>query len=167
MKQRKINGLNDMDSEEPASPSEIAVMDIDVRPDGKGLPTGSGKVETGKNIYALKCAACHGATGSEEVSNRLVAAMGDTVKAKTIGNYWPYATTIFDYVRRTMPYNAPGSLQDNEVYALTAYLLYANKIIDSSMEINANTLPSVVMPAKKFFIPDDRKGGTEDTIRKK
>lgn len=82
-------------------------------------------------------------------------------KPKTIGNYWPYATTMFDYVRRTMPYNLPGSLSDNEVYSLTAYLLSANQIIKPSQVINAQTLPVVVMPAQKLYIRDDRKGGPE------
>jgi cytochrome c len=87
--------------------------------------------------------------------------MGDTTKAKTIGNYWPYATTLFDYVRRAMPYNAPGSLTANEVYDLTAFLLYANKIIDSAKLVDARSLPAIVMPARQFFVTDDRKGGPE------
>jgi cytochrome c len=87
--------------------------------------------------------------------------MGDTGKAKTIGNYWPYATTLFDYIRRAMPYNAPGSLSANEVYGLTAYLLNANKIIDSGSVMNTATLPRIIMPARKYFIPDDRRGGPE------
>lgn len=87
--------------------------------------------------------------------------MGDTTRAKAIGNYWPYATTLFDYTRRAMPYNAPGSLSAGEVYSLTAFLLYANKIIDSEKVINAASLPQVVMPAKKFFVTDDRRGGPE------
>jgi cytochrome c len=86
---------------------------------------------------------------------------GDTVKAKTIGNYWPYATTVFDYIRRAMPYNAPGSLTNEEVYSLTAFLLWRNGIIDSTKEINAHNLAAVVMPAKALYINDDRRGGDE------
>jgi len=87
--------------------------------------------------------------------------MGDTTKTKTIGNYWPYSTTLFDYIRRAMPYNAPGSLKDNEVYSLSAYLLYINKIIDSTTIMNRSTLPEVKMPAQPYFVNDDRRGGPE------
>jgi mono/diheme cytochrome c family protein len=149
-----------------ATPQEIAKWDIAIRPDGKGLPTGQGDAAKGKVIYALKCAACHGATGAEvpDVKLPAPALISDTSaksKPKTIGNYWPYATTLFDYMRRTMPYNLPGSLTDNEVYSLTAYLLNANKIIPADAVLDATTLPKIVMPAKKLFITDDRKGGPE------
>jgi len=144
-----------------ATPKEITALDISVRPDGKGLPAGSGNPQSGKMIYQIKCAACHGKTGIEGPFSRLVARMGDTTKAKTIGNYWPYATTLFDYTRRAMPYNAPGSLSANEVYSLTAFLLHANKIIDSNTVMTAESLPKIVMPARQFFVPDDRKGGPE------
>lgn len=145
----------------PATAAEIAAWDIDISPDGKGLPDGSGNVSDGRKIYAIKCAACHGVTGKEGPFNRLVGAMDDTTKAKTIGNYWPYATTVFDYIRRTMPYNAPGSLTNDEVYSLTAFLLNANRIIDSSTILQKQNLPAIQMPAQKYFIPDDRKGGPE------
>lgn len=141
--------------------AEIDSMDIDVGPDGRGLPIGSGTAMAGKAVYALKCAACHGASGTEGPQNRLVGAMGDTTKAKTIGNYWPYATTLFDYIRRAMPYNAPGSLTNAEVYDITAFLLHANKIIDASTVINAHNLPLVQMPARPLFVNDDRQGGPE------
>jgi S-disulfanyl-L-cysteine oxidoreductase SoxD len=145
----------------PATPGVIAALDISIRPDGRGLPAGSGNTQSGRAIYLLKCAACHGKTGIEGPLARLVAPMGDTTKAKAIGNYWPYATTLFDYTRRAMPYNAPGSLSADEVYSLTAYLLFANRIIDSNMVITAKNLPGVVMPARQLFVPDDRKGGPE------
>ncbi|QMU29702.1 c-type cytochrome [Adhaeribacter radiodurans] len=151
----------------PATSQEIALLDIDVRPDGKGLPQGSGTVLAGKAIYAVKCAACHGKTGIEGPNNRLVSvtdseiAGAESSKEKTIGNYWPYATTLFDYIRRAMPFNAPGSLTNEEVYALTAFLLNANKIIPPEAKMNAITLPKVVMPAQKLFVPDDRRGGSE------
>jgi mono/diheme cytochrome c family protein len=149
-----------------ATQAEIDKWDIDVRPDGKGLPAGEGDATKGKAIYALKCIACHGATGEEVPGIKLPGPVlvGDTAaksKPKTIGNYWPYATTLFDYTRRTMPYNLPGSLTDNEVYSLTAYLLSANKIITLQTVLNAQTLPKIVMPARKLYITDDRKGGPE------
>ena len=150
-----------------ATPAEIAAWDIDVRPDGKGLPDGQGDVANGQIIYAAKCASCHG-TGQEAMNAQLPgpALMNDSVgmnrkKLRTIGNYWPYATTLFDYVRRAMPYNAPGSLTADEVYSITAYLLYANKIVPQQTVLNAATLPKINMPAKKLFIADDRQGGTE------
>ncbi|WP_421826783.1 c-type cytochrome [Larkinella sp.] len=146
----------------PATAKEIAVLDIDVRPDGTGLPVGSGTVSAGKVLYAAKCAVCHGATGVESATlgGRLVAT-SLTGREKAIGNYWPYATTLFDYIRRAMPLTTPGTLTNDEVYSLTAFLLQANKIIDSTAVIDAKTLPKVVMPAQKFFVPDDRKGGKE------
>ncbi|WP_316843769.1 cytochrome c [Pedobacter psychrodurus] len=150
----------------PATAQEIAVWDIDVRPDGKGLPVGQGDVKKGKLLYAQKCAMCHGDDGREKPGVKLpgAALVGDTSatsKAKTIGNYWPYATTLFDYMRRAMPYNLPGSLSNNEVYSLTAYLLSANKIIKDDVVLDAKNLYKVVMPAKKLFIMDNRKGGPE------
>ena len=145
----------------PASDSLIASMDEDVRPDGKGLPAGSGTVSAGLIVYAAKCASCHGEKGTEGPQNRLVAPIGDSIKEKAIGNYWPYATTLFDYIKRTMPYASPGSLTNNEVYSLCAYLLWANKIIDSTTHLNAGNLYKVAMPARQSFIPDDRRGGPE------
>jgi Cytochrome c len=145
-----------------ATEEEIARWDIDVSLDGKGLPDGAGTVPEGRRIYAEKCAACHGKTGKEGPYNQLVGPAGDTTtRAKTIGNYWPYATTVFDYIRRTMPYNEPGSLSDEEVYSLTAYLLHANGIIDSALVLQKDNLPAVQMPAQHKFVPDDRRGGPE------
>lgn len=148
-----------------ASDSDIAALDIDIRPDGKGLPVGEGTVAEGKIIYIAKCAACHGAGGKGVEGTAIPALVSDTVFEKrtsnTIGNYWPYATTIFDYVRRSMPYNAPGSLTNQEVYALTAFLLSANGIIREDVTLTADNLPKVVMPAKKYFVTDDRHGGRE------
>lgn len=150
----------------PASAREIAAWDIDVRPDGKGLPTGQGDVKRGRILYVQKCAMCHGTDGTEKPGIKLLgnALVGDTLassKPKTIGNYWPYATTLFDYMRRAMPYNLPGSLSNEEVYSITAYLLNANKIIKADVVLDAKNLYKVVMPAKKLFIMDDRKGGPE------
>jgi len=149
-----------------ATAAEISLWDIAIRPDGKGLPPGEGDVAQGKAIYAIKCVACHGENGRETPGIKLAgpALVSDTSfksKPKTIGNYWPYATTLFDYMRRTMPYNLPGSLTNDEVFSLTAFLLSANQIIKPDAILNAQTLPRVIMPAKKLFVIDDRKGGAE------
>jgi cytochrome c len=151
----------------PATPAEIAGWDIDVRPDGAGLPSGAGTALSGKPIYMAKCAACHG-TGAAPIGSKLPgpplmndSAGTDYHKLKTIGNYWPYATTIFDYLRRTMPYNAPGTLTADEIYSLTAYLLFTNRIIEEQTVMDARSLPKVTMPAKQLFIPDNRRGGPE------
>ena len=152
-----------------ATPAEIAALDIDFGPDGAGAPPGSGSVAEGKAVYDTKCATCHGATGKEGPNDRLVGRepregfpFGETRGIrKTIGNYWPYATTIFDYVNRTMPIGSPGSLTANEVYAFAAYILFLNEIIPEDAVMNAETLPAVVMPARDRFVPDDRVGGPE------
>ncbi len=147
----------------PATEVQITALDIDVRPDGVGLPAGSGTAAAGAVIFAAKCAACHGVGGTGGPNGALVVTPPQPGKRpdKVIGNYWPYATTVFDYIRRAMPFNAPGSLTNEDVYALTAYLLTANKILDEKTVLNAKTLPNVVMPAQKLFVPDDRKGGAE------
>ncbi|MFD2540403.1 c-type cytochrome [Sphingobacterium chuzhouense] len=141
-----------------ADKSFIAKWDIDVRPDGKGLPKGEGRAKNGAAVYQNKCASCHGVNGYEGPEDKLVT---DSTGRNTIGNYWPYATTIFDYVRRAMPFEAPGSLTDQEVYDITAYLLYLNGIIEEEFVITEKTLPQVEMPAKKRYVLDDRRGGPE------
>lgn len=141
----------------PASAADIERWDIDVGPDGDGLPPGGGTARQGETIYTAKCAGCHGSDG-QKGRDTLAGPPGNT-QYKTIGNYWPYATTLFDYVRRAMPPDAPGSLTDAEVYALTAYLLYLNTLIAADAEMNAETLPRVAMPALDRFVPDDRHGG--------
>jgi cytochrome c len=149
-----------------ATTAEIARLDLDARPDGRGLPPGAGTVAAGQVLYATQCAACHGKTGTEGPQSVLVAPAAETGpsgsrQVKAIGNYWPYATTLFDYIRRAMPFNDPGTLTDAEVYSLTAFLLEANKIIKPDAVIDAYTLPRVEMPAQKRFVPDDRLGGME------
>ena len=152
----------------PATPSMLAAIDIDANAAGAGLPTGSGTYEEGARLYAAGCASCHGARG-EGIAPfpRLVSPAADStfrfgadVKlVKTTGNYWPYATTLYDYIHRAMPFAAPGSLQPNEVYALVAFLLAENRIIPRTAVMDARTLPAVRMPARDHFVRDDRTGG--------
>jgi cytochrome c len=149
----------------PATPTEIAAWDIDIMPDGRGLPPGRGTATEGATIYAARCAQCHGATGREGPNDVLVGReprqgfpfSQDPALPHTIGNYWPYATTVFDYVRRAMPPASPGSLTDDEVYALTAFLLQANELIPAGAVMDRASLPKVVMPARPFFTPDTRR----------
>jgi mono/diheme cytochrome c family protein len=148
----------------PATPSEIAALDIDVGPDGVGLPPGRGTAADGAPIYAARCASCHGKTGREGPNDVLVGRLpGDAFPfakdpraPKTIGSYWPYATTVFDYVRRAMPPDKPGSLRDDEVYGLVAFLLSQNELIPADTVIDASSLPKVKMPAHDHFVPDTR-----------
>ncbi len=127
----------------PISPAEIAAWDINVLPDGSGLPPGSGTPAEGARIYAAKCSACHGPEGKGGVNARLIG--GDPIKnmesEKTIANFWPFATTLFDYIRRAMPWPKPRSLTDQEVYSLTAYILSLNKLIGESDTQNARRCP--------------------------
>lgn len=144
-----------------AEKERILLWDIDVRPDGQGLPIGSGTATKGKSIYNIKCVSCHGVEGKDGPYDRLVGPNIPWKEAKTIGNYWPYATTLFDYINRAMPFDQPGSLTASEVYSLTAYLLYENGIINEDEVLNSKTLPSIHMPNSKSFVDDDREGGKE------
>ena len=128
---------------------------LDVFPDGTGLPLGSGTAVQGKKVYQQYCLSCHGVDGTGDSADELAGAkhgLTDSVPDKTIGTYWPYATTIFDFTRRAMPLNAPGVLNNDQLYAVTAYLLYLNHIIKETEIINANTLPKVKMPNRSGFI---------------
>lgn len=139
----------------PATAAQVESADISIGPDGAGLPPGSGTPSQGEAIFNSKCIACHGPQGSGTVNDRLVGGQGtftSTAPVKTIGSYWPYATTVFDYVRRAMPYPEPHSLADPEVYALTAYLLSLNGIIAKDAVMDAVTLPKVQMPNRSNFI---------------
>ncbi len=138
---------------------EIKSWDIAISPDGKELPPGSGTAAEGSRIYMANCAACHGKTGKEGPNDVLVGGQGtlNTKKpVRTIGSYWPYATTVWDYINRSMPFNKPGSLSANEVYAVTAYLLSLNGIIPNDEVMNAKTLPQIKMPNRNGFIGDPR-----------
>jgi len=140
-------------------PDELKAWDLAIGPNGKELPTGSGTAGEGAKIYAARCAGCHGKTGKEGPNDVLVGGQGtlNTSKpVKTIGSYWPYATTVWDYINRAMPYNKPGSLSTDEVYAVTAYLLSLNGIIKEDAVMNAKTLPQVQMPNRNGFIGDPR-----------
>ena len=138
----------------PATEALIASWDVSIPPDGTGLPAGSGTVADGAQVFATKCIACHGPEGAGSVNDRLVGGQGSLTSAtpvKTIGSYWPYATTLFDYVRRAMPYPTPHSLSDPEVYALVAYLLNLNGVIPKDAVMNKTTLPQVQMPNRAGF----------------
>jgi cytochrome c len=140
------------------SAAEIAAFDIDVRPDGQGLPPGHGSVQEGAAIFATKCASCHGEKGElvQPTGNALAGGQGTLASPKpikTIGSYWPYASTLFDYIRRAMPFNAPQSLSNDEVYAVTAYLLSLNGIVAENTVLDAKTLPRIKMPNRDGFTP--------------
>jgi len=136
------------------TPADLAPWDISVMPDGTGLPAGNGTAVQGAPIFQAKCAACHGENGKGGEAAMVTAGPPRATLdgGKTIANFWPYATTIFDFVRRAMPANAPKSLTDQEVYALTAYLLSLNKLIGETDTIDAKTLPAVKMPNVNNFI---------------
>jgi S-disulfanyl-L-cysteine oxidoreductase SoxD len=144
----------------PATPEEIAVWDISIGPDGAGLPPGRGSPQQGEAIYVAKCVPCHGEKGSGKPNDQLVGGLGtltgDQPPVKTVGSFWPYATTLFDYVRRAMPANAPRSLSDDEVYAVCAYILQLNGIIAENAVMNASTLAKVQMPNRDGFVPFSR-----------
>ena len=137
----------------------LRAWDIDISPDGAGLPPGSGSVSYGAKVFAERCAACHGAEGKGQPEDRLVGGQGTLTSdkaIKTIGSFWPYATTLFDYVRRAMPFNAPQSLRNDEVYALVAYLLSLNGIVPVDAVMDNVSLPAVRMPNRNGFVADPR-----------
>jgi cytochrome c len=143
----------------PATAADINAWDIDVSPDGTGLPPGQGTVRQGAGLYSAKCAKCHGATGTEGPADRLVGGQGSLSgrdPIKTVGSYWPYATTLYDYIHRAMPYDAPQSLTPDEIYAVIAWLLHENGIVGEDAVIDSRTLPAIRMPNRHGFIPDPR-----------
>lgn len=145
----------------PLTAQELIGLDIHVFPDGYGLPAGRGTAREGKDIYNTQCASCHGIKGSGGSAGELTgtSALHGAHPDQTIGNYWPYATTIFDFVRRSMPLNAPRSLSEDQVYAITAYLLHINGLLDEDAVLDAKSLPAIRMPNREGFIrvwPDGR-----------
>jgi S-disulfanyl-L-cysteine oxidoreductase SoxD len=143
-----------------ATTDEIASWDISIDPSGAGLPPGSGTPTQGEAVYAEKCAACHGANGVGKPNDQLVGGRGslsgNQAPIKTVGSFWPYATTLFDYVRRAMPLTAPKSLSDDQVYAVAAYILHLNGIIGDAEVMDAQSLPKVQMPNRDGFISFSR-----------
>jgi cytochrome c len=141
-----------------ATPAEIAPWDIDVSPDGAGLPPGSGTARRGEAIYAAKCRACHGADGTGTPADRLAGGKGtigagaSTRPIKTIGSFWPYATSVLAYIRRAMPYDDAKSLSNDELYAVTAYLLHLNGLVGLDDALDARSLPKIRMPNRDGFV---------------
>ena len=142
-----------------ATADEISAWDIDVRGDGEGLPAGHGSVAEGRIIFAETCAACHGDKGQGGAGDILVGGrgtLGTAKPVKTIGSFWPYAPTIFDYINRAMPFNAPQSLTASQVYGVTAYLLFLNGIVSEDAVLDATSLPKIEMPNRNGFTSDPR-----------
>lgn len=138
----------------PMSAGDVAKWNLSIYPDGRGLPEGEGTAIEGEVLYKAQCQSCHGEGGRGATAEELVAEpqpLTDVASSKAIGPYWPYATTLFDFIRRSMPPQAPGSLAPNQIYALTAYLLAANQVIPKDQAINAKTLPAVKMPNRDGF----------------
>ena len=174
----KIDARNDyLGDKEPqrfdlghaASTAQVAALDIDVTPSGAGLPAGNGTAAQGAALYATNCASCHGANGEGKppAYPQLLGGPKGTFDfasdfkiPRTIGNYWPYATTLFDYIRRAMPLAAPGSLTPDQTYAVTAFLLSREGIIADGTSLDAKSLAAIQMPARSHFVADDRRGST-------
>jgi cytochrome c len=143
----------------PPTPEEIRHLGSAIAPDGSGLPQGVGTVEAGRVLFAAQCSRCHGPAGEGEIGARLVGGQGTLQTArplKTVGSFWPYATTLWDYVNRAMPFDRPGSLEPHEVYAAVAYVLHLNGIIEDSRIMDKTSLPMVKMPNRDGFVADPR-----------
>jgi cytochrome c len=143
----------------PATPAEIAGWNIDIDREGHNLPPGSGTVSHGHEVYDQQCAACHGAKGEGGIGDQLVGGQGTLATPKpvrTVGSYWPYAPTLFDYIRRAMPQNAPQSLSNEDVYAVSAYVLNLNGLVPADAVLDAKTLPAIKMPNRSMFVGDTR-----------
>jgi mono/diheme cytochrome c family protein len=142
-----------------ATPAEIAGWNIDIDRYGNNLPPGSGSVGRGREVFDQQCAACHGAKGEGGVGDRLVGGQGTLATpdpVKTVGSYWPYAPTLFDYIRRAMPQNAPQSLSNDDVYAVSAYILNLNGLLPAEAALDARTLSAIKMPNRNMFVGDSR-----------
>jgi S-disulfanyl-L-cysteine oxidoreductase SoxD len=144
---------------QPPTPEQIRELGTAIAPDGGGLPEGSGTPAQGREVFAAKCVRCHGDKGQGDVGPRLVGGQGTLATArpvKTVGSFWPYSTTVWDYINRAMPFDQPGLLKPAEVYAVTAYILNLNGIIGADEVMDAKSLPKVKMPNKDGFVPDPR-----------
>ena len=145
---------------QPIAPADIVPWDISIGPDGAGLPPGKGTAAQGEAIYVAKCQACHGEKGTGGLNDALVGGIGSLapgkVPVKTVGSYWPYATTLFDYIRRAMPFAESKSLTDDEVYAVSAYILNLNGIVGTNDVLDAQALSKIRMPNRDGFIPFPR-----------
>jgi mono/diheme cytochrome c family protein len=143
----------------PATPAEISGWNIDVDRYGNNLPSGSGSVSHGQEVFDQQCAACHGAKGEGAVGDRLVGGQGTLATptpVRTVGSFWPYAPTLFDYIRRAMPQNAPQSLSNDDVYAVSAYILNLNGLLAADAMLDAKTLSAIKMPNRSMFVGDPR-----------
>jgi mono/diheme cytochrome c family protein len=143
----------------PATPEQIRDLGTAIAPDGSGLPEGSGTVAAGRDLFVSECARCHGTKAEGDIGPPLAGGRGtlNTAKPlKTVGSYWPYATTVWDFINRAMPFDRPGSLKPPEVYAVVAYILNLNGIIDSNQVMDAKSLPKVKMPNRDGFVADPR-----------
>jgi cytochrome c len=143
----------------PATPAEITGWNIDIDRDGNNLPPGSGSVSHGRKVFDQQCAACHGANGEGGVGDKLAGGQGTLATPepiRTVGSYWPYAPTLFDYIRRAMPQNAPQSLSNEDVYAVSAYILNLNGLLPADATLDAKTLSAIKMPNRSTFVGDPR-----------
>ena len=153
----------------PPTPEEIRDLGSAIAPDGTGLPPGSGTVAAGKQLFAAQCARCHGPAGEGDIGARLVGGQGTLATPrplKTVGSFWPYSTTLWDYVNRAMPFDQPGLLQPPEVYAAVAYVLNLNGIITADQVMDATSLPKVRMPNRDGFVADPRPDVRKDRPKK-
>jgi cytochrome c len=144
---------------QPATPAEIAGWNIDIDREGHNLPRGSGTVSHGHEVYDQQCASCHGAKGEGGIGDRLAGGQGTLATpnpVRTVGSYWPYAPTLFDYIRRAMPQNAPQSLSNDDVYAVSAYVLHLNGLLPADATLDASTLSAIKMPNRGMFVGDPR-----------
>jgi len=139
----------------PIDTADVSEFDLIVGPDGDGLPLGSGNADSGKAVYEARCQACHGVEGEGTIGNtRLVGGNMQSVEnpLRTVGSFWPHATTLFDFIRRAMPADAPKSLSNEEVYQVTAYVLFLNGIVDQAFNVNKDSLPAIAMPNRNGFV---------------
>lgn len=138
---------------------ELKAIDIEVTPDGKGLRPGSSTAAAGKEVYTRRCETCHGPTGTEGPQDVLAGGRGSLATSrplKTVGSYWPYATTLWDYINRAMPFDHPGTMTTDEIYGVTAYVLYLNGIVKEQDVVSQTTLPRITMPNRDGFVVDPR-----------